>query len=1005
MAYEILSIGDSEMLYNAFQGAAMIFNDNHLKNIIKSGFIIGLIIICFRYLTNQEFPLRHSLIGIIVYSAMFVPKDTVLIEDVYTGEIRTVANVPLGLAMPMSVVSSMGVDMTNLFEQAFSTPTEASLLEHGYLKSLNTLMKLRNIGAGTYNSSPLVEGDLGKTINSYVENCVMFDLELETGPHEVTRESIQKARDLWAALKTTFINIDVMLTLPNNPNGEQKNCNDAYNAITLYIYDHPFKESLDLHVSGLLGIKDPDQTSLDAIDSASVALGDVIGDSQKFMENALISSYLKDGPRAFIERPAKEQLNLQWASEQSMFNEIEKPLMAFIEVFSVATSPIVAFLCTLGPIGMTMMVRYIQMMLWIALWGPVMAICNLYITISTTRALEVVSSKAEANGSGIEAMIMHDQFYSELEKWLSTGGMLASSAPAISLMLVYGGSIAATNLAGKMTSAASSKINTASTAPDPVSLDSPIKYGSRVELSPNIGAKQSGMADTTYSSSSTFGRASQSAFDSLRSASNTASETLAKINQHSDRSGTMSSQASAITSAMNRTISDGTNYSTMDGRTTSSSEKMSNQESEQVSTAVQGALNAGFSGSGILKQFGASVESQLISNAGMQAARAKELADVANHVVNSGVLGSDITSTTSGSSNTSTNQTFEASEEMQALSQQYQSQLQAVQQASEKYTQTASLQDSAGKSLSMPYQDLGRRLNDSGAIVDIKQAQAKLQTELGEKAYRSLSEDAQYEIRRSSASGLMGGDREALAGFLMLNEKDPAAAARIISDNLLPTNNASGVNFGHDAYARDGAGVDNIVSEKSAGEFRSKAMGDGGEFDGDDASGAGKQSHGGGRSSGDHQIAHDQGHTNKPSHQTGDSKNNGSKTPNRVDGGSSKSKVIGELTGHKVPVMNFDNGGRLTPDDIKGGDLAVRAGKNFGDAGVDIGQDLTKEAGEFGDKFDKALGIPERPGEALTQNIKISVDSLKESLGVDDKRDESFIPAQAAKDDLPPIPK
>ena len=43
MAYEVLSIGDAEMLYNAFQGAAMIFGNNNLNDLIKAGFTLGLL--------------------------------------------------------------------------------------------------------------------------------------------------------------------------------------------------------------------------------------------------------------------------------------------------------------------------------------------------------------------------------------------------------------------------------------------------------------------------------------------------------------------------------------------------------------------------------------------------------------------------------------------------------------------------------------------------------------------------------------------------------------------------------------------------------------------------------------------------------------------------------------------------------------------------------------------------------------------------------------------------
>ena len=67
MAYEVLSIGDAEMLYSAFQGAAMIFGNNNLNKLINAGFTLGTLLISMRYLTNQEFPLRYALVGLTMH--------------------------------------------------------------------------------------------------------------------------------------------------------------------------------------------------------------------------------------------------------------------------------------------------------------------------------------------------------------------------------------------------------------------------------------------------------------------------------------------------------------------------------------------------------------------------------------------------------------------------------------------------------------------------------------------------------------------------------------------------------------------------------------------------------------------------------------------------------------------------------------------------------------------------------------------------------------------------
>ncbi|TAL44530.1 MAG: conjugal transfer protein TraG [Methylovulum sp.] len=337
MAYEILSIGDGEMLYEAFQGAAMIFRPENINDLIKSGFVLGTLLITFKYLTDQQMQLNYGLVAVALYTTMFVPTDTVSIEDVYTGEVRTVANVPIGIAAPMSVVSTMGVKSTSLFETSFSTPEEASLLGHGYLDSLNTLIKIRNVGVGTAGSNPTLNGDLARTVNGYIENCVMYDMELPYGNHEVTKQKLEKADDLWESLKTTFINRDTLVYLPTVVE-PQMTCNEAYVTINNYLYTSEYQAAWASYMNGVLGITDSSVSASDKIDVAAQALGLTALDAQKFMRNALMASFLRDGPTAFIQRTGVEQVKMQWSGEQSVFKEYARPIMSFVEMFTVATS-------------------------------------------------------------------------------------------------------------------------------------------------------------------------------------------------------------------------------------------------------------------------------------------------------------------------------------------------------------------------------------------------------------------------------------------------------------------------------------------------------------------------------------------------------------------------------------------------------------------------------------------------------------------------------------------
>lgn len=1018
MTYDILSIGDGEMLYEAFKGVAMIFGNNSLNKLINAGFVLGVLLISINYLTNQEFPLRYSLIALLAYSVLFIPKATAIIEDVYTGEVRTVDDVPLGVVVPMSVISTMGVKMTEMFETAFSTPAEASLLNNGYLNSLNTLIKLQHIGLGTAGSDSSLSGSLGETLNAYIESCVMFDLERGGSDAEVTIEGLQKSDDLLGALITSFVNIDILVKLPSSgAAGTQKNCKGAYQDIVNYMKSSEFSEALDRYVSGLLGIQDPSHTAADTIDQAAVALDQAQIDSQEYMRNALVASYLKDGPVAFIQRQGKEQLNLQWASEQSMFNEIARPLMAFVEMFTVAISPIVAFLTTLGPAGMTMLVRYVQMMIWISLWGPLMAVCNLYITIVTSRALKTIAENAESNGSGLTAMINHDQLYGTLETWLSAGGMLASSVPALALMIVYGGSVAATNLSSKMMSGASSSVDPSRLRPDAYQATPAMTLGSKTEASPNTGTKQSGMADTTFSNASTFSRSAQSGLDTVRGAGSSVSQAFSSISQASQKSGSTTSDSNSVMNALTESSAESDRWSAAVGRTYGDKFGKTDAEKEAIAAGVSTELSASLSAGKVINpaSLGAAGTANLQSTVSTDAAKSREISDAIQKSWNEEYAGSTELSRMQQSSAQHQEQSYFGNEEMQAKAEQYQSQVQQYQQAMEKYAQVASLQDSAAKSLTMPYQDLARRLNESGAIVDISNANRALEEKMGTTAYQSLSDQAQYEINRSSASGLVGDDRAALAGFLMLNEADPVKAAEILNNAFTPTSSGSGVAQSPTAFKNDISSPDDIVSTTMVEGFRSQAKGgDDGNQD-MDSSDSSRSGHAPGlRQPATHSHIATQEHAPKssqagklatPSHTGGNIAKSGTLSPT---GAAQRAKVEATLKhanlGDPDEVRkNIEAGGKIDNSQDTSW-IMGRAMRNEGTALYD--NTLVAAEKSAAPLITKAKEGIESLQEDLASYGKQSLDNMKRDLGINDKRPSSSnISTTPSDNNLPPIPK
>jgi len=122
---------------------------------------------------------------------------------------------------------------------------------------------------------------------------------------------------------------------------------------------------------------------------------------------------------------------------------------------------LLAFLIALGAFGMRLAGQYLLMAVWIQLWMPVLAIINLYINLVATQQMAALSGIAGFDPTSMAGLA---QMQLDLADWLATGSLLAAMTPAIAMFLVWGGSVAATAVAGRLQSG--DFIQEKATAPD-----------------------------------------------------------------------------------------------------------------------------------------------------------------------------------------------------------------------------------------------------------------------------------------------------------------------------------------------------------------------------------------------------------------------------------------------------------------------------------------------------------------------------------------------------------
>jgi conjugal transfer mating pair stabilization protein TraG len=293
--------------------------------------------------------------------------------------------------------------------------------------------------------------------------------------------------------------------------------------------------------------------------------------------------------KAAMVEQAIQQRNTQWAAEQTLFAKIVRPMMAFIEGLSYAIAPIMAFVVMLGNVGIRMNIGYFSMLLWIQLWMPILAVINLFIQMSAAGKMAALTTATY----NLPSMMGIYQLDTELQQWLSIGGMLAASTPAITLMLIYRGAVTATHFLGRMDGG--DYVNEKIATPGVISPAPVLNAQAQHHYSPLSAVTQTGVdkvlptftagKDMSAAVSSAYSASEQATSSFMNSVSSTASKSASITSDAFDsRSlGNQIASSSSYTDAYNRQF----------GEAFAKKHADTGISADQFSALVAGSANAG----------------------------------------------------------------------------------------------------------------------------------------------------------------------------------------------------------------------------------------------------------------------------------------------------------------------------------------------------------------------------------------------------------------------------
>lgn len=184
-SFSIHSIGDSAFLEQILIAVSMITGTGDFEKMVSIGLLLGVLMICIQSVFQgaKQINLQQVLVGWILYACFFGPTTTVTIEDAYTGQVRVVANVPIGVGFAGGVISNVGYTITNLFETGYGVivpnVTESHFSET--LKLLNDVRR-RAYDTGVFTALNSANGggyvDVRRSWNNYIRECTLTKVDL-----------------------------------------------------------------------------------------------------------------------------------------------------------------------------------------------------------------------------------------------------------------------------------------------------------------------------------------------------------------------------------------------------------------------------------------------------------------------------------------------------------------------------------------------------------------------------------------------------------------------------------------------------------------------------------------------------------------------------------------------------------------------------------------------------------------------------------------------------------
>ncbi|EOO9987022.1 conjugal transfer mating-pair stabilization protein TraG, partial [Escherichia coli] len=385
---------------------------------------------------------RHNVMDLLGWVAVFVlisllvnvRTSVQIIDNSDLVQVHRVDNVPVGLAMPLSLTTRIGHAMVAGYEMVFAQPDSATYSKTGMLFGANLIVKSTDF----LSRNP----EIINLFQDYVQNCVLGDIYLN---HKYTLEDLMASSDPYTII---FSQPSPLRQVPNNNYSFLQSsepfvsCKDASVGLKdkLNFDTNTGGKTWHYYVQQLFGGRpDPDLLFRELLsDSYSYFYGASQSASQIMRKNVTINA-LKEGITSNAARNGDTASLVSLATTSSM----EKQRLAHVSVghvimrnlpmvqtiltgITIGIFPLLVLAAAFNKMTLPVLKGYVFALMWLQTWPLLYAILNSAMTFY-----------AKQNGAPV-VLSEVSQIQLKYSDLASTAGYLSAMIPPLSWMMVRG---------------------------------------------------------------------------------------------------------------------------------------------------------------------------------------------------------------------------------------------------------------------------------------------------------------------------------------------------------------------------------------------------------------------------------------------------------------------------------------------------------------------------------------------------------------------------------------